>query len=137
MSKKLTLIICSILFIALLIGGFFALQWKKKNDYAREIYRMTQNKDIYSGSTTATSSSTEMYSVANVASHNSSQSCWAIIENKVYDLTQWISNHPGGERAIKEICGKDGSAAFKSEHGRDQMPISILETFKIGEVSGQ
>ena len=36
------------------------------------------------------------YSMANIAKNNSTSSCWAAISGKAYDLTAWISEHPGG-----------------------------------------
>ncbi len=29
--------------------------------------------------------------------------CWIIIHNKVYNITEWIPNHPGGE-IIMAVC---------------------------------
>jgi cytochrome b involved in lipid metabolism len=53
----------------------------------------------------------------------------------VYDLTAWISKHPGGERAILSICGKDGSAAFNDQHGGQRRPANELSGFKIGTIA--
>ncbi|MBL8158019.1 cytochrome b5 domain-containing protein [bacterium] len=66
------------------------------------------------------------YSAADVASHNSSSDCWSIINGGVYDLTSWIPRHPGGERAIEGLCGKDGSAAFNGQHGGGAAQAAIL-----------
>lgn len=48
-----------------------------------------------------------------VATHNSANSCWMIIDNKVYDLTSYINLHPGGKRTILDYCGRDGTSAFR------------------------
>jgi cytochrome b involved in lipid metabolism len=86
---------------------------------------------ITSPSTVATSS-TDTFTAAQVATHNSAQSCWTIIDGNVYDLTQWIPAHPGGEAAILSICGIDGSSAFHGEHDHAQEQEDILTTFQIG-----
>ena len=44
-----------------------------------------------------------------VAKHNNASDCWSIIDGNVYNLTSWISQHPGGQAAIKSLCGIDGS----------------------------
>ena len=55
-----------------------------------------------------------MYRVARVRSyaHTSSQDdAWLIIENKVYDVTDVLSWHPGGASAILAYAGKATVAA--------------------------
>ncbi len=47
-------------------------------------------------SPTATPPATNTYSMAMVAKHGGSSSCWTAINGKVYDLTAWIGQHPGG-----------------------------------------
>ena len=75
------------------------------------------------------------YTLAEVSAHNSKASCWAVVNGNVYDLTSWISRHPGGEKAILSICGKDGSAEFNGQHGGESRPESMLATFKIGTLA--
>jgi len=50
----------------------------------------------------------------------------------VYDLTKWIARHPGGQREILAICGRDGSSAFNGQHGGDARPEQLLAGFEIG-----
>mgnify|MGYP000967528413 CR=1 FL=1 len=73
--------------------------------------------------------------IAQVAKHNSSTSCWSAINGSVYDLTSWIPNHPGGSRAILSICGIDGSDAYNGQHGGSGKPARILGGFKIGALT--
>ena len=70
--------------------------------------------------------------MAIVAQHSTAASCWSAINGSVYDLTKWIGKHPGGQQAIKGICGKDGSAAFNGEHGGQQKQADVLASFRIG-----
>lgn len=72
------------------------------------------------------------YTAADVAAHNSKSSCWSIINGNVYDLTSWIPKHPGGENAILQLCGTDGSAKFNGQHGGAAKQAGILAGFKIG-----
>lgn len=67
-----------------------------------------------------------------VAQHNSRESCWSTINGNVYDLTSWIPKHPGGEQAILQLCGTDGSAKFNNKHGGASRQAAILAGFKIG-----
>lgn len=88
-----------------------------------------------SQTTTQTTSSPEGITLAQVASHNSRASCWSAINGSVYDLTSWISNHPGGENAILSICGIDGSNAYNGQHGGSSKPARILGGFKLGALT--
>ncbi len=75
---------------------------------------------------------TSSYTMAQVKTHNSSKSCWTIVSGKVYDLTAWINNHPGGPGPILSLCGVDGTAAFTAQHGGQARPASELKSFLIG-----
>jgi cytochrome b involved in lipid metabolism len=75
------------------------------------------------------------YTLADVASHSSSSSCWSAISGKVYDLTSWIGKHPGGSQAILSICGKDGTQAFDGQHGMDPRAKGVLPNFYLGNLA--
>jgi cytochrome b involved in lipid metabolism len=74
------------------------------------------------------------YSMANIAKNNSTSSCWAAISGKAYDLTAWISKHPGGAGAIVSICGTDATSAFQGRHGGQSAPASSLSVYLLGDV---
>ncbi len=69
------------------------------------------------------------YTLAQVATHDSASSCWTAINGKVYDLTSWISKHPGGRAAILSLCGRDGSAAYNDQHAGERRPANELAGF--------
>ena len=58
-------------------------------------------------------------SFSEVQQHNSKADCWVVINSKVYDLTPFLSEHPGGARVITKWAGKDGSRAFNPIHPPD------------------
>ena len=74
------------------------------------------------------------YSMANIAKNNSTSSCWAAISGKAYDLTAWISKHPGGAGAIVSICGTDATSVFQGRHGGQSGPASSLSDYLLGDV---
>jgi cytochrome b involved in lipid metabolism len=73
--------------------------------------------------------------MAQVAQHGTRSSCWSAINGNVYDLTSWIPNHPGGEKAILSLCGIDGSAGYNGQHGSSKKTATILGGFKLGALS--
>lgn len=74
---------------------------------------------------------TTRYTRAQVARHASTSNCWSIVEGKVYDLTQWVSRHPGGSEGIVEMCGGNGGE-FLEEHARDAAARKVLAGYQIG-----
>jgi cytochrome b involved in lipid metabolism len=81
---------------------------------------------------TTPADTTKYYTSAEVSAHASVQSCWSIVNGKVYDLTPWISQHPGGASAFKRMCGVDGSADFNGQHSGQARPERELAGFFIG-----
>jgi len=75
------------------------------------------------------------YTMAKVKENNSASSCWSIINGNVYDLTKWISSHPGGRSAITGICGRDGTSTFNGKHRGDGGPASILSGYLLGPLA--
>jgi cytochrome b involved in lipid metabolism len=72
------------------------------------------------------------YTSEDVARHNKPNDCWIIVDGKVYDVTSYILDHPGGE-SILNNAGRDSSIGV---HG-PQHPESIwdvLNLFYIGEL---
>lgn len=73
-----------------------------------------------------------IYSMAQVAVHNSGSNCWTVIGGSVYDITPFIDAHPGGSGTVLPLCGTDGTAAFDNQHGGKRKPAQELAGFKIG-----
>ena len=72
------------------------------------------------------------YTLADVKLHNTNTNCWTAVMGSVYDVTSWISAHPGGSGAIIGMCGVDASGAYNGQHGGQSRPTSELASFKIG-----
>jgi cytochrome b involved in lipid metabolism len=54
-----------------------------------------------------------------VASHNKESDCWVILNGKVYDVTAFLPDHPGGKKAILAYAGKDASEEFNALHNKN------------------
>lgn len=44
-----------------------------------------------------------------VAQHNQRDDCYVILYNKVYDVTEFLPDHPGGQQIILKNAGKDAT----------------------------
>lgn len=72
------------------------------------------------------------FTASEVATHSSKSDCWSIVNGRVYELTEWIAQHPGGEAVIEAMCGKDASTAFSGQHAGDQTVSETIGLYEIG-----
>ena len=47
------------------------------------------------------------YTREEVAQHEKRSDCWVVLHGQVYDVTKWLSKHPGGARLIMHYAGQD------------------------------
>lgn len=75
---------------------------------------------------------------AEIAKHNTAEDLWVIIkprdcsEYRVYDLTSYVDEHPGGD-GILNHAGGDSTEGF---HGKQHPPraFEIIDDFYIGNL---
>ncbi|VTJ51578.1 Hypothetical predicted protein [Marmota monax] len=73
------------------------------------------------------------YTLEEIQQHNNSKSTWVILHHKVYDLTKFLEEHPGGEEVLREQAGGDATENFEDVgHSTDARELS--KTFIIGEL---
>ncbi|RKP19059.1 cytochrome b5, partial [Rozella allomycis CSF55] len=61
---------------------------------------------------------------------------WVIYKDRVYDVTKFLDDHPGGSDIIKQYAGEDISELIQEEsiHVHSKAALEILETLYIGNV---
>ncbi|NXL44802.1 CYB5 protein, partial [Podilymbus podiceps] len=73
------------------------------------------------------------YRLEEVQKHNNSQSTWIILHHRIYDVTKFLDEHPGGEEVLREQAGGDATENFEDVgHSTDARTLS--ETFIVGEL---
>ncbi|KAK5992278.1 Acyl-CoA dehydrogenase apdG [Cladobotryum mycophilum] len=70
-----------------------------------------------------------------VRDHTSEDSLWCIIDSIVYDLTDFVDAHPGGESVLKQIAGQDATKAFYNLHRQEV--LTKYADLAIGTVAGE
>ena len=85
--------------------------------------------------TATAQAATTTYTRAQVAQHASTSDCWTIIGRSVYNLTPYVSRHPGGPQRIAQICGTVGTAAFNGQHGGSPSVQRVLKAYRIGSLA--
>jgi len=78
------------------------------------------------------------YSLVDVASHNASGDCWMVIDQQVYNLTEYLSDHDK-ELDIRSWCGTDATEAYATKNGMDRAHSdradSLLSQYAIGTLA--
>ncbi|KAJ7707565.1 cytochrome b5-like heme/steroid binding domain-containing protein [Mycena rosella] len=70
--------------------------------------------------------------------HRSKSDAWSAFNGKVYNITPYLAFHPGGERELMRVAGRDGTELFAATHAwvnADFMLDSCLVGFLISEPS--
>ncbi|XGW01371.1 hypothetical protein V3C99_013933 [Haemonchus contortus] len=68
-----------------------------------------------------------------VADHNSNKSTWFVLGNKVYDVTKFLEEHPGGCEVLLEVAGRDATEAFE-DVGHSTDAREMREQYLVGEI---
>ncbi|KAJ5369898.1 Cytochrome b5 [Penicillium cataractarum] len=74
-----------------------------------------------------------MYTLEEVQKHNKADDVWIILHNKVYDITKYLEDHPGGGAILIEVAGTDATEAFE-ETGHSDEAREELEKYHIGDL---
>ncbi|XP_014508152.1 cytochrome B5-like protein isoform X1 [Vigna radiata var. radiata] len=72
------------------------------------------------------------YSKTEVSLHNKRTDCWIIIKKKVYDVTSYVEEHPGGD-AILAHAGDDSTEGFFGPQHATRV-FDMIEDFYIGDL---
>ncbi|TFK23630.1 cytoplasmic protein [Coprinopsis marcescibilis] len=70
--------------------------------------------------------------------HNKRDDAWSAFYGKVYNITPYIPFHPGGEKDLMRVAGRDGTKLFATTHGwvnADFMLDACLVGFLVPEPS--
>ncbi|KIP08490.1 hypothetical protein PHLGIDRAFT_18921 [Phlebiopsis gigantea 11061_1 CR5-6] len=74
------------------------------------------------------------FSKDEVAKHNKKDDCWVIVDGQVLDVTNFLPDHPGGEKAILLYAGRDATEEFNMLHDPKVIPRyaadSVIGTLK-------
>lgn len=57
-----------------------------------------------------------MYTMEEVSKHNTDTDCWIVIDNEVWNVTNFLKLHPGGHFVLMEWAGKDATEVFYGLH---------------------
>lgn len=71
------------------------------------------------------------YTLSEIQQHSTLDDCWMVIFDKVYNITDFVFEHPGGDFILLEYAGRDATHAFlSSRHGSSA--YKMLDSYWIG-----
>mmetsp|Transcript_28120 Transcript_28120/g.65335 ORF Transcript_28120/g.65335 Transcript_28120/m.65335 type:complete len:1268 (+) Transcript_28120:118-3921(+) len=68
-----------------------------------------------------------------VARHNTSDSLWIAVDDQVYDVTDYAAQHPGGAAVLRQMGGREATAAFQAAH-KTSKPRTAMKSLLIGSI---
>ncbi|KAI9568120.1 hypothetical protein HD554DRAFT_821763 [Boletus coccyginus] len=77
-----------------------------------------------------------IYTLEDLDAHKSAQSCWVTFKGKVYDVTAFVTDHPGGDDLILSHAGTDVENIMKDmdSHDHSESAYEMLEEYVIGRL---
>ncbi|AQK62782.1 Cytochrome b5 [Zea mays] len=91
---------------------------------------------------------TKLYSMKEAALHNTPDDCWVVVDGKIYDVTKYLEDHPGGADVLLEAtgaaslvhfsctyypCGKDATEEF-DDAGHSKSAKELMQDYFVGEL---
>ncbi|XP_053555456.1 cytochrome b5 isoform X2 [Bombina bombina] len=73
------------------------------------------------------------YTLEEVKKHNASKDIWLVIHGRVYDITSFVEEHPGGEEVLFEQAGYDATESFE-DVGHSIDAREMLKQYYIGDL---
>jgi cytochrome b involved in lipid metabolism len=74
------------------------------------------------------------YTRDEVSFHYDEGDCWVIIAGKVYDVSPFLDEHPGGIEVIMEYAGLDATSDFE-DLPHPPEAYDMLKAYLIGEIA--
>lgn len=75
----------------------------------------------------------KVYTYEEIELHNKQDDLWLVIDDKVYDCSLYLDEHPGGEEVIVDCAGTDATGPFE-DIGHSEDAREVLEGLLIGTV---
>jgi len=129
--NKILFGVIGILMVAIVGMGIFAFQNNSTNTPSPQVSNSAP-PEVTGVLPTTPSKNAGEYTMKEIAMHNSLKSCYTAVNGSVYDLTEFIDQHPGGIQAIESLCGIDGTAGFQAQHEGQRRSENELASVKIG-----
>ncbi|XP_038071953.1 fatty acid desaturase 2-like [Patiria miniata] len=86
------------------------------------------------GESSAAVSKQGTYTWEEVRQHSTRTDKWVVIEDGVYDVSQWVNRHPGGFKVLSHYAGEDATDAFVAFHPDKSIVRKYMKPLCIGSL---
>lgn len=73
------------------------------------------------------------FTYSDVSKHSSKEDLYMVINDKVYDVSKFLDEHPGGEEVLLDSAGQDATEAFE-DVGHSDEAREILDRMTVGSL---
>ncbi|CAN6482480.1 unnamed protein product [Victoria cruziana] len=77
----------------------------------------------------------DVFTLSQVAKHKSRNDCWFVINGRVYDVSKFLEEHPGGDDVLVEVAGRDATKEFDAI-GHSKGAKQLLLKYQVGVLEG-
>lgn len=116
--------------VILQLAGKDATEAFDGNKHSRMAVRMLENYTIGS---LIESERTKVYSLSDLKGKNTRDCAWMAINNHVYDVTQFLDDHPGGRDVLLANAGGNATTAF-TNNGHSTGAKRMMQKYCVGEL---
>jgi uncharacterized protein with NAD-binding domain and iron-sulfur cluster len=114
--------------------------WRGYGPFYNNLFKLIKEipintKDIFDKKTTSLPIVENIYSIKEISKHNTKNDLWTYYKNNVYNLTDYVKKHPGGNiilraggKNLEEVWEKNGV----SWHNKNVKVLEYLNKYKIG-----
>ena len=65
------------------------------------------------------------------AEHNKANDCWIVIDNRVYDMSAFLADHPGGKAVLVKVGGTDATKQYATPFAAlRRAPLRVCRFFR-------
>jgi nitrite reductase (NADH) large subunit len=72
--------------------------------------------------------------MSEIAKHKSKESAWVVLHDNVYDLTNFLDDHPGGHEVVLKWSGRDATKFWSAIHKKEWIDEYVKDEWKLGPV---
>ncbi|EEH19514.1 hypothetical protein PABG_01833 [Paracoccidioides brasiliensis Pb03] len=78
-------------------------------------------------------SGSKEFTIREVSEHNTKKDLYVTIHDKVYNVSTFVDEHPGGEEVLLDVGGQDATEAFE-DVGHSDEAREILQGMLVGSL---
>lgn len=69
-----------------------------------------------------------------VAKHDTEEDCWLVIRGKVYNVSSYLDDHPGGVEIVMDLAGQDATEDY-DDVGHSEEADGMLVDYYVGDLN--